>query len=141
MRRLTLLSAALALPLLPLSAQLANTGNGGWTVNVFTVSSGTWSGFYSAFEPAGGHPGEWEDNTASTQWISAWSNFSTTPGAGDYVHTTDANARYQYLFRYDFSEALSGGTLRFIMQAKPDAEWGKAVAARPYSLSTARRTP
>ena len=113
MRRLSLLVALLALPTISLAAQANNTGGAGWTVNVFTVSSGTWSGFYNAFAPVGGHPGEWEDNTASTQWISAWDDFSTSPGAGDYVHTTDANGRYHYLFRYSFSEALAGGSISF----------------------------
>jgi hypothetical protein len=112
-RRIALLVALLALPTIPLAAQLNNTGGSGWSVNVFTVSSGTWSGFYGAYVPVGGHPGEWEDNTASTQWISAWDDFSTTPGAGDYVHTTDANARYHYLFRYDFGGIAGGGSMNF----------------------------
>ncbi|AQA00248.1 hypothetical protein BWQ93_18630 [Sphingopyxis sp. QXT-31] len=30
-----------------------------------------------------------------------------------------------------------GGTLRFTMQSTPNAEWGKAATARPYSMSTA----
>ena len=111
MRRFLLSSALIALPFAAASAQVNNTGGSGWTVNVFTVSSGTWSGFYNAFVPASGHPGEWEDNTAATQWISAWGNFSTTPGAGDYVHTTDANARYHYLFRYTFSDPLGAGSV------------------------------
>jgi hypothetical protein len=96
-----------------IAAQVNNTGGSGWTVSVYTVSSGSTTAFYDAFVPASGHPGEWQDNSASTQWISAWSNFSTTPGAGDYVHTTDANARYHYLFRYTFAEPLGAGSLRF----------------------------
>lgn len=112
MRRIALLCSLVAVTSLPLAAQ-DNTGGSGWTVNVYTVSSASWSGFYNAFAPASGHPGEWEDNTASTQWISAWDDFSTTPGAGDYVHTTDANARYRYLFRYDFGAPIGGGSVNF----------------------------
>ncbi len=113
MRRIALVSSLVALAATPVAAQVNNTGGSGWTVSVFTVLSGTSTPYYNAFVPAGGHPGEWEDNTASTQWISAWDDFTTSPGAGDYVHTTDANARYHYLFRYTFTEPLGGGSLRF----------------------------
>jgi predicted alpha-1,2-mannosidase len=36
------------------------------------------------------------------------------------------------------AEIRAGGTLTFTMQAEPNAVWGKAPGARPYSLSTAR---
>lgn len=112
-RRIFLLASLFALPLVSAAGQVNNTGGSGWTVSVFTVSSGTWSSFYPAFSPASGLPGEWEDNTAATQWISAWDDFSTSPGAGDYVHTTDANARYHYLFHYDFGAVLGAGSINF----------------------------
>ena len=81
MRRIALLCSLFALPLMPISAQVNNTGGSGWTVSVYTVSSGTTSLFYNAFVPAGGHPGVWEDNTASTQWISAWASSWVTTSA------------------------------------------------------------
>ncbi|MBB6504521.1 putative alpha-1,2-mannosidase [Sphingomonas endophytica] len=37
------------------------------------------------------------------------------------------------------AEIRAGGTLRFTMTDKPDKHWGRATAARPYSLSTAQR--
>lgn len=36
------------------------------------------------------------------------------------------------------AEIRKGGTLRFTMQSTPNAEWGKAADARPYSMSTAK---
>lgn len=97
----------------PASAQANNSGGAGWTVDVYTVSGGTNSGYYSAYVPAAGHPGVWQDNSISTQWISAWDDFSTSPGAGDYNHTNDANARYHYLFRYTFAAPVGAGSLVF----------------------------
>ena len=35
------------------------------------------------------------------------------------------------------AEIRAGGTLRFVMQAMPNRDWGRARAARPYSRSTA----
>ena len=35
-------------------------------------------------------------------------------------------------------EIRAGGTLRFTMQATPNATWGKAAEARPYSMSMAK---
>lgn len=99
----------------PLAAQANNTGGAGWSVNVYTVSSNSWSGFYSALNPAGGEPGVWQPNAGGTEWISAWSNFSTSPGAGDYNHNTDANARYHYTYRYTFGQPIGGGSLGFAM--------------------------
>ncbi|KGB55170.1 GH92 family glycosyl hydrolase [Sphingopyxis sp. LC363] len=61
--------------------------------------------------------------------------------ANPYVGKVELNGKPLTRSWISDAEIRSGGTLRFIMQAKPDAEWGKAVAARPYSLSTARRTP
>lgn len=98
---------------LPASGQANNTGGAGWDVNVFTVLSGTSSGFYTALNPSGGEPGVWQDNNASTEWISAWSNFSTSPGAGDYNRTNDANARYHYTYRYTFAQPLGAGSIAF----------------------------
>jgi putative alpha-1,2-mannosidase len=36
-------------------------------------------------------------------------------------------------------EIMSGGELRFLMQAQPDKHWGASPASRPYSLSVASR--
>lgn len=105
--------ALLTLVAVPAHGQANNTGGAGWEVNVFTVSGATNSGFYPAFNPAGGEPGVWQDNNASTEWISAWDDFSTTPGAGDYDRIGDVNARYQYTFRYTFAQPLAAGTLAF----------------------------
>jgi hypothetical protein len=98
---------------LPAAGQANNTGGAGWTVNVFTVSGATNSGFYAALNPSGGEPGVWQDNTASTEWISAWSNFNTSPGAGDYNRIGDVNARYHYTFRYTFAQPLGAGSIVF----------------------------
>ena len=35
-------------------------------------------------------------------------------------------------------EIMSGGELHFVMQARPDKQWGTSPSSRPYSLSTAR---
>jgi hypothetical protein len=113
----------------PAAAQAGNTGQPGWQVDVYTVSSGTWSGAYNVFAPGSSEPGEWQDNTGSTQWISAWDDYITSPGAGDYVHTTDANARYHYIFRYTFDGALSGGSLAF------NAGWDNIFKGMQFSNS------
>lgn len=99
----------------PLTAQVNNTGGAGWSVNVYNVSSNTWSGFYTAFTPAIGLPGAWQSNDLGTQWISPYSSLSTSPGAGDYDNTTDANARYHYLYRYTFDQPIGAGSLGFTM--------------------------
>jgi hypothetical protein len=97
----------------PLPAQMANTGGAGWAVNVFTVTTNSWSGWYDAFTPAVGQPGEWQAASGTVRWISAWDDYTTVPGAGDYVHDTDANARYHYRFRYTFPDPLGAGALSF----------------------------
>ena len=61
--------------------------------------------------------------------------------ANHYVGKVELNGKPLARSWISDAEIRSGGTLRFTMQAKPDAEWGKAAAARPYSLSTARRAP
>lgn len=99
----------------PLTAQVNNTGGAGWSVNVYNVSTSSWSGFYNAFNPGGGEPVVWQDNVLGTEWISAWPTFSTSPGAGDYNHSTDANARYHYIYRYTFGAPLASGSLGFAM--------------------------
>jgi hypothetical protein len=105
--------ASLALVAAPLSGQLANTGGSGWSVNVFTVSTNSWSGWYSAFAPAVAQPGVWQPASGLARWISAWDDYTTVPGAGDYVHGSDANARYHYRFRYTFPDPLGAGPLGF----------------------------
>jgi len=112
MRSTALLLGALTLGLAaPVSAQ-NNTGGSGWSVNIYDVGATTWSGFQGVYTP-GGQPGVWQPSDASTQWISAWDDFSGPGGVGDYNRGTDANNRYRYLFRYDFGAPLSAGTLRF----------------------------
>lgn len=105
------LALALAAMASPLAAQANNTGGSGWQVS---VNGGS---FYTAFSPASGQPSVWQGNSGSTSWISAWDDFSTSPGAGDYNNLTDANARYHYIFRYNFADPLGAGTLAF------DAGW------------------
>ncbi|HWV60631.1 MAG TPA: GH92 family glycosyl hydrolase [Sphingopyxis sp.] len=61
--------------------------------------------------------------------------------ANPYVGKVELNGKPLARSWISDAEIRSGGTLRFTMQAKPDAQWGKAAAARPYSLSTARRAP
>ncbi|SBV34020.1 putative alpha-1,2-mannosidase [uncultured Sphingopyxis sp.] len=61
--------------------------------------------------------------------------------ANPYVGKVELNGKPLARSWISDAEIRGGGTLRFTMQAKPNAEWGKAAAARPYSLSTARRAP
>ena len=61
--------------------------------------------------------------------------------ANPYVGKVELNGKPLTRSWISDAEIRSGGTLRFTMQTKPDAEWGKAAAARPYSLSTARAAP
>src|SRR3546814_818925 len=58
--------------------------------------------------------------------------------ANPYVGKVELNGKPLTRSWISDTEIRSGGTLRFTMQAKPDAEWGKTAAARPYSLSSAR---
>lgn len=129
MKRIGSTLALLTLLAIPAAAQEGNTGQPGWQVSVYTVSSGTSTAFYDVFAPGAGEPGEWEDNTAATEWISAWDDYITSPGAGDYNHTNDANARYHYLFRYTFSSALSGGLIAF------NAGWDNILKSFQFSNS------
>ena len=114
-RRRTVVPILLALLAAPVAGQAANTGGAGWSVSVYTVSSGTSTPFYPAFNPNGGEPGVWQPSGPGTEWISAWGNFSTSPGAGDYNRIGDLNARYHYTFRYTFADPLGNGALRFAM--------------------------
>ncbi|QCB55472.1 glycoside hydrolase family 92 protein [Sphingopyxis sp. PAMC25046] len=61
--------------------------------------------------------------------------------ANPYVGRVELNGKPLTRSWISDAEIRAGGTLRFTMQAKPDAAWGKAADARPYSLSTARHTP
>lgn len=62
--------------------------------------------------------------------------------ANRYVGKVELNGRRLTRSWISDAEIRGGGTLRFTMQAKPDAAWGKTPDARPYSLSTApRRAP
>ena len=61
--------------------------------------------------------------------------------ANPYVGKVEFNGKPLTRSWISDAEIRSGGTLRFTMQAKPNAAWGKASGARPYSLSTARREP
>jgi hypothetical protein len=134
-----------ALVAAPLQAQLNNTGGTGWTVNVYTVSNGTWSGWNDVFGPAVAQPGVWEPSTGAARWISAWDDYTTVPGAGDYVHTTDANARYHYRFRYTFPDPLGAGLLGFsagwdnILKGFQFSNGGFLSPPSSYQLSTTDR--
>jgi hypothetical protein len=116
MRSATLLLGALTVALAVPAAAQNNTGGSGWTVTRNTTSGDLFGATttYSALVGTG-NPGVWQPNDASTQWISAWSNFSSGAGGASYVPVTDGNARWRYLFVYDFGGALGGGTLRFDM--------------------------
>ncbi len=107
---LTLSALAIASP----AAAQNNTGGSGWSVNIYNTNTASWSGFQGVYAP-GGQPSVWQPNDPSTQTISAWTNFSGPGGQGDYNHLTDANNRYQYLFRYDFGAALGAGSMAFSM--------------------------
>ena len=113
MKRILFSLGLLAVAASPAAAQLGNTGSSGWFVNIYDVANGTYSGNQSVYTPVANHPGEWEGNTGGTQWISAWDDFTTVPGAGDYNNTNDANARYHYTFSYYFDEPVGAGSLVF----------------------------
>ena len=55
--------------------------------------------------------------------------------AHPYVGTVTLNGRplNRSYIRHD--EITAGGELRFVMQAQPNRAWGKALSARPYSMS------
>ncbi|NYF31343.1 GH92 family glycosyl hydrolase [Sphingopyxis sp. JAI108] len=61
--------------------------------------------------------------------------------ANPYVGKVEFNGKPLTRSWISDAEIRSGGTLRFTMQAKPNAAWGKASGARPYSQSTERRAP
>jgi len=58
--------------------------------------------------------------------------------ANRYVGKVELNGKPLTRSWISDAEIRSGGTLRFTMQAKPDAAWGKAADARPYSQSATR---
>ncbi|MBJ7498948.1 MAG: GH92 family glycosyl hydrolase [Sphingopyxis sp.] len=58
--------------------------------------------------------------------------------ANPYVGKVELNGKPLTRSWISDAEIRGGGTLRFTMQAKPDAAWGKAPAARPHSQSTER---
>lgn len=99
----------------PLAAQANNTGGAGWSVDVFTVSTGASTGFYSALTPLAGQPGVWQPNGGGTEWISAWPTFNSGLGGPSYENVSDVNARYHYTYRYTFAQPVSGGSLGFAM--------------------------
>lgn len=119
MRVAALVLGALTLGLAAPAAAQNNTGGSGWTVTYNTNSgdlawaSGTTT--INAFVGAPGSvPGVWQPNDASTQWISAWPTFSTGAGGNSYG-PGDTNARWRYLFTYDFGGPLSAGNIAFDM--------------------------
>jgi hypothetical protein len=102
----------------PLQAQLVNTGGAGWTVTRNSVSGnfGSASTPAAAAEvPATTPPSVWQPNSAETKWISAWPTFSSGAGGNSYVISGDGNARWRYLFRYDFGGPVAAGTFSFNM--------------------------
>lgn len=116
MRSAALLLGAMTVALAVPAAAQNNTGGSGWTVTRNLVSGDLFGATTTYTALVGtGNPGVWEPNTASTQWISAWSNFSTGAGGASYNYTNDANARWRYLFTYDFGGPLSAGDLYFDM--------------------------
>jgi hypothetical protein len=116
MRSAALLLGALTLGLAAPAAAQNNTGGSGWQVNRNTVS-GDFNSDYTVYGAivGTGNPGVWQPNDASTQWISAWPNFSEGSGGASYVPVTDGNARWRYEFVHYFNSPLSGGTIRFDM--------------------------
>ncbi|UKK86012.1 GH92 family glycosyl hydrolase [Sphingopyxis sp. BSN-002] len=64
------------------------------------------------------------------------------PGLSDtnrYVGKVELNGKPLTRSWISDAEIRKGGTLRFTMQPTPNAAWGKAVGARPYSMSTAAK--
>lgn len=57
--------------------------------------------------------------------------------ANAYVGKVELNGKPLARSWIDDAEIRKGGTLRFTMQSTPNADWGKAAGARPYSMSTA----
>ncbi len=129
----------------PAAAQLENTGSAGWSVNIYNVGAGSWSGFQGVFTP-GGQPGVWQPSDAATQWISAWDDFSGPGGVGDYNNLTDANNRYRYLFRYDFGAPIAAGNILFdmgwdnILKSFQFSNGGTLSPVSTYNLSVTDRS-
>lgn len=134
-----ILSVTLVIP----AAAQNNTGGSGWSVNIYNTNTAVWSGFQGVFAPSG-QPSVWQPNDAFTQTISAWSNFSGPGGQGDYNHLTDANNRYQYLFRYDFGAALGAGSMAFSMgwdNILKSFQFSNSAALAPVSSYNLSATP
>lgn len=116
MRYQALLLGALSLGLTAPAVAQNNTGGSGWTVSRNTESGDLdWSEGSTTYNAivGTGNPSVWEPNSPSTQWISAWNNFSEGSGGASYSAYNDGNARWRYLFTYDFGGPLSAGDLYF----------------------------
>lgn len=149
MRSTAFLLGALTMALAAPAAAQNNTGGSGWTVSRNTVSGDLdWSEGSTTYTAlvGTGNPGVWQPNTASTQWISAWSNFSSGAGGASYNRTNDANARWRYLFTYDFGGSLSAGDLYFNMgwdNILKSFQFDNGAVAGPvstYNLSSTNRS-
>ena len=55
--------------------------------------------------------------------------------ANPYVGKVELNGKVLTRSWIADAEIRQGGTLRFTMQPKPNAAWGKGTDARPYSMS------
>lgn len=58
--------------------------------------------------------------------------------ANGYVGSVTLNGKPLSRTYIRHEEIMAGGELRFVMQAQPNKDWGRSVASRPFSLSTAK---
>ncbi|MEI9902725.1 MAG: GH92 family glycosyl hydrolase [Asticcacaulis sp.] len=59
----------------------------------------------------------------------------STEGAGDYIGKVTLNGKPLNRVYILHGEIEAGGELHFVMQAKPNMNWGTGKAARPYAMS------
>jgi predicted alpha-1,2-mannosidase len=58
--------------------------------------------------------------------------------ANGYVGSVQLNGKPLTRTYIRQDEIMAGGELHFVMQAQPNKDWGKSVASRPFSMSTAK---
>jgi putative alpha-1,2-mannosidase len=59
--------------------------------------------------------------------------------ANGYVGSVRLNGKPLTRTYIRHEEIMAGGELHFVMQAKPNTQWGVSSKSRPFSLSTAGR--
>jgi predicted alpha-1,2-mannosidase len=65
-------------------------------------------------------------------------NLSDTNG---YVGSVQLNGKPLTRTYLRHEEIMAGGELHFVMQSRPNKDWGRSAASRPYSMSTAMEKP